>query len=134
MGFVVDGYCHSSTSMALDALRADVSSMSSYAAYGGLMVPTHQMTYPVDVDSGGVVRFDYFRLDASGVTDTDDFYYHQLPTCSVAFEDGPMPWGVSSTTGGVVPPMTPELAAAMCVWSLILWGAAWAWRVTRMAT
>lgn len=104
MGWVVNGYCHASTATALKAMRADVGGFNSFASYGGALSPSRLMSYPVQIDSGGLVKYEYWMEDSTNVYSDGHVFYYQLPTCASGEEEDFMPWasgggGEPSTLG-----------------------------------
>jgi len=125
MGVIYKGFCHEDENGVAEA-SAGVGPEFLFVNAAGDPVFIRRLAASGTL-TNGAVAIEYVTHSAGSV-ETTTFNDFVLATCSAAYENQFMPWADEVS---VWDQMTPQLAGAMSLATAVLWGGAWAWRITR---
>lgn len=120
MGWIVKGYCHSTTAGAFAALRENPTDLTSVGVINSSGMVTEWWHYPASVDASGIVSFYSSYRDPSGLMNTNFYIEYPLPTCSTEMHEQFMPW---ANSGGAGFGLDVELMQLGFGGMLLLWSA-----------
>lgn len=121
MGYIVDGYCHSTLTEAELHLRDLAASGQGHFFDSAGEAVVYETPGTTPQAGQATLRFEDYNMN----TDTPV----PLPACDSSFHDGPMPWTEAGDAFWVE--LSPEVVGELVVGAFMLWGLAWILRSLR---